>query len=83
VRRTFGNPARVIDFSDTRADAVRVEHAMTPRPRVVNQDDQVSATLDALIDDRVGALPVVDDDGHLRGIVSYVDVLQHLAISAH
>jgi CBS domain-containing protein len=82
VRRAFGNPARAVDLSGSRADAVRVEHAMTGRPRMVNQDAPVAATLEALIDDRVGALPVTDDDGHLRGIVSYVDVLQHLATEA-
>ena len=32
-----------------------------------------------LLERRVGAVPVVDGDGIVVGVVSYIDVLRHLA----
>jgi CBS domain-containing protein len=58
---------------------LRVGAAMTPEPIAIEQDDTIRSALDLLVRHRFGALPVVDDDGRLRGIVSYLDVLQHFA----
>lgn len=43
--------------------------------------DDVTDAVDTMIDSRVGALPVVDEQQMLIGIVSYVDVLR--AIGEH
>lgn len=38
----------------------------------------LSAAIDLLVDERLSALPVVDDDDNLVGILSYIDVLEAL-----
>jgi len=58
---------------------LRVADAMTTEPWTVDQDEPISAALGLFLRERVGALPVVDGGGRLRGIVSYLDVLQHFA----
>lgn len=45
-------------------------------------DEELGAVARRIIDRRVGAVPVVDAAGELRGIVSYVDVLRRLADDA-
>lgn len=84
VRRLLGDPRRTLDGSafPKGAKELRVSAAMTRDPVSLTQDDSIRAALDALIEHRFGALPIVDDDGRLRGIVSYLDVLQHVATSA-
>ena len=43
----------------------------------VDEDTDVAEVIDTLIDQRIGALPVVDaHSGRLCGIVSYVDILK-------
>jgi len=81
VRRLLGDPRRVLDASGLPKGAgeARVSAAMTPDPVVIRQDETVHSALETLIRFRFGALPVVADNGHLRGIVSYLDVLQHFA----
>jgi len=81
VRRLLGDPRRTLDASGLPkgASEARVSAAMSRNPVVVNQDETIQAALEALIKFRFGALPVVDDDGRMRGIVSYLDALQHFA----
>lgn len=82
VRRVIGHPLHA--FSQAQLPrAVReltVELVMTPNPKTIIQDEPFTNALPPLVYERVGALPVVDRHGHLRGIVSYVDVLKALAI---
>ncbi len=43
----------------------------------VNSEDELSEAVDLMLDQKVGALPVLDDGtGELVGILSYVDVLR-------
>jgi acetoin utilization protein AcuB len=44
-------------------------------PIAVHEDTPVSEIIDTLVDERVGAVPVVDDADHVVGIISYVDLL--------
>jgi CBS domain-containing protein len=77
----LGDPRRAFD-SKGLPDAVlqaRVGETMTRDPRTLAQDDGIGAALEVLLSDRVGALPVVDSNGRLRGIVSYVDLLRYFA----
>lgn len=53
----------------------RVEDVMTTAPTTISANASVLDLLDALIDERIGAVVVVDDDDRMLGIVSYVDVL--------
>ena len=52
---------------------------MSANPPTVQEDAPLSAALDALLTERFGALPVVDADDRLCGMVSYSDVLRHLS----
>jgi acetoin utilization protein AcuB len=47
-----------------------------------NPEEEIGAVARRIIDHRIGAVPVVDVRGALRGIVSYVDVLRRLADDA-
>ena len=82
VRRVIGHPLLAL----TRARLPRkirelpVDLAMTRNPKTIDQAEPFTNALPALVDDRIGALPVVDARGALRGIVSYVDVLKALAM---
>jgi CBS domain-containing protein len=64
-------------FSGT-AEAVlheRVAEVMTPDPIALPPHAALGEALAIFADDRVGAVPIVDDDERLVGIVSYVDLL--------
>jgi CBS domain-containing protein len=52
-----------------------VDHLMTPDPAVIRSGTSLLDAVEILERDRVGALPVVDDDDRLVGILSYIDVL--------
>jgi acetoin utilization protein AcuB len=50
---------------------------MSGEPEHVGPDDDIDDAIDLMIENRVGALPVVDEaEGRLVGIVSYVDILR-------
>jgi acetoin utilization protein AcuB len=58
-----------------------VTEVMTASPLAVREDADVAEVLDTLIDERIGAIPVVDDADRVVGIISYVDVLTALRSS--
>ena len=54
-----------------------VSTVMTGEPLQVAPEDEVGDVVDLLLENKIGAVPVVDPvEGHLVGIVSYVDVLR-------
>ena len=55
---------------------VTVREVMQDDPVLVEGDTDIREALDLMIEDRVGAIPVVDEDEYLLGIVSYVDMLK-------
>lgn len=57
---------------------VTVRTAMGAPPITVAPDVPITEAMTTFVQRRIGALPVVDADGVLRGIVSYVDILAHL-----
>ncbi|MCA9666302.1 MAG: CBS domain-containing protein [Myxococcales bacterium] len=59
-------------------NSVKVHEAMTGNPEVVAASDPVERALDVLIADRFGALPVVDGERRVVGIISTIDLLQAL-----
>ena len=80
IRAAVGRPTNTLEDAKLR-DAVanmRVDAVMTPEPRTVPADATLHSLIDALIEDRFGALPVVDEEDRLVGIVSYIDVLHRL-----
>ncbi|HZU85814.1 MAG TPA: CBS domain-containing protein [Polyangiaceae bacterium] len=48
----------------------------------VDLEDDAAVVVELMIDHRIGAIPVVDADGAVVGIVSYVDVLRELPLDA-
>ena len=81
VRRVLGDARQALEQSHPKAalSRLKVGDVMTAEPRTVDQEDSIRVALDLLLRERVGALPVVDAGGRLRGIVSYLDVLKHFA----
>jgi CBS domain-containing protein len=51
---------------------------MTANPHTIAPDASLYELASYFIDERVGAVPVVDDADKLIGIVSYIDVLAFL-----
>jgi len=63
---------------DRREKALRTEvrDIMTTEPLFLAPDDDLEEAVEMLIEQKFGALPVVDEAEGLVGIVSYVDVLR-------
>jgi acetoin utilization protein AcuB len=81
LRKLMGDPERALRSAQRRVPLAeaRVQHAMTASPQTLDPEEPMSAAVVALLAHRFGALPVVDREQHPIGIVSYVDVLKHLA----
>lgn len=56
----------------------RLVELMAADPLTVDPEDDVSEAIDAMLENKLSAVPVVDADGELLGIVSYVDVLREM-----
>jgi CBS domain-containing protein len=56
--------------------AARVADLMSADVLSVETDTEVEEIVALMLDAKIGAVPVVDGDGALVGIVSYVDVLR-------
>ena len=54
----------------------RVSDFMSADVICVDADADLSEVIDMMLDQHVGALPVVDGEGVVQGIISYVDVLR-------
>lgn len=64
------------DYAD-RMLSRAVSEAMSEEVLTVAPEDSLRSVVDAMIDGRVGAIPVVSDaDGTVVGIVSYIDMLR-------
>jgi len=59
-----------------RAFNTPVGEIMTTEPITVSPEDELQEVLEVLIDEKVGGIPVVDDNEGLVGIVTYVDMLR-------
>lgn len=81
VRTAIGDPreAMLRDGENDFLEEMLVESVMTPGSIAVQANASVIEIADVLLDEKVGALPVVDDADKLIGIISYVDVLAHFA----
>jgi acetoin utilization protein AcuB len=60
----------------------RVATLMSNAPLSVDAETEVAEIVDLMLDQSVGAVPVVDAENHLVGIVSYVDLLRELCSAA-
>lgn len=74
--RALWDPTKSVVAGDGRVYDRRVVDYMTTDPVTVSEEDEVEDVIDLLLEHRVGAIPVVDAEGMLVGIVSYMDVLR-------
>jgi len=79
VRTLVGNCKRPLrpDDAVVRVRSLRVGDAMTRSAFVVRQDAPFDEVVRVFTEQRVGAVPVVDQQDHLVGIISYVDVFKN------
>lgn len=61
-----------------RALARSVADVMSADVITVETETELSEVIEAMIGQRIGAVPVVNPEGRLVGIISYVDILQAL-----
>ncbi len=62
--------------------AAPVSTLMSADVVTVDPEDDVHDVIDRMLENKIGAVPVVDADQTLVGIISYVDVLRHLGAAA-
>ena len=77
VREAIGNPLLALEDTSTaaRIAALRVSNAMTTEARTFPVDSGLGAIVDALAEEGIGAVPIVDEEERLLGIISYIDLL--------
>jgi CBS domain-containing protein len=80
VRGAIGDPTHALQTArgTPRLHEMRVARTMSRPAFTVPADTPVGQVANYFIDRRIGAIPVVDADDTLVGIVSYVDVLRAL-----
>lgn len=69
--RTFETPEQ-----KEKALGAKIASIMTTKPIVLAPDDDLREAIEVLIEEKVGSIPVVDEEEGLVGIVTYVDVLR-------
>jgi len=69
----LNHPNRVVPYAPD--NIMKVAGAMTPAPRTVAPDAPLIDAIDALLDLKVGAMPVTEGQ-RLVGIISQVDLLR-------
>ena len=80
MRAALGEPRRFLTDPGARERSRRtsVADAMSKPAITVRADAPITTAIDQLLQNKVGALPVVDDEGRIVGILSYLDVIQIL-----
>ncbi|MBI2349649.1 MAG: CBS domain-containing protein [Deltaproteobacteria bacterium] len=69
--RLLGTPQEREKAMNTRVSAV-----MTSNPISLAPDDELREAVELFIEEKMGGIPVVDDEEGLVGIVTYVDILR-------
>jgi len=68
-----------VDYSDALWSHVIVRDVMTPHPMVIRPEDSLSEALRRLTQGHRRHLPIVDDRGHVVGLISIRDILTFVA----
>jgi len=68
-----------VDYGDALWSHLVVGDVMTPHPMVIRPDDSLSEALRRLTVGHRRHLPVVDDRGHVLGLISIRDILSYIA----
>ena len=78
VRTAIGDPLEALHAELPEVEELRVASVMTTHVTTVTEAASLAEAAHHFIDERVGALPVVDGEQRLVGILSYVDVIRAL-----
>jgi len=70
-----GNSFNTLEDQE-RAGITKVAAVMTDKPIFLSPDDDLRDAVELLIEEKVGGIPVVDEEEGLVGIVTYMDLLQ-------
>lgn len=62
--------------------SVRIVDIMSGNVIQANADDDLLEIAELMVDNKIGAVPIVDERGMLVGIVSYIDILRSMIASA-
>lgn len=77
IRAAIGDPMSAYQpGARDRFDALRVRDYMTRDPITANARDSLSAIARLFVDHRLAAVPVVNSDDRLIGMISYLDILR-------
>jgi CBS domain-containing protein len=80
IRAAIGDPMSAYESgARDRFDALRVRDYMTRDPFTANARDSLASIARMFVDHRLTAVPVVDDDDKLAGMISYLDILRTTA----
>jgi len=81
VRSFVGDPRQAVRQGTSRHELrkLSVSGAMTLDPLVVREDVPLSEVVHRFLDARVGAIPVIDRDDRVVGVISYLDLLRTIA----
>jgi CBS domain-containing protein len=80
VRIALGDPVEAVQSWPTAAGRISISAAMTADPIVVGSDAPLAVAVAHLLNRGIGALPVIDGESRLCGILSYVDVIRALTV---
>jgi acetoin utilization protein AcuB len=75
-------PGDVVPNHETNLVTLKVKDVMSVDPLVTNPDETVETVAAILLQNKIGALPVVEKDNHLVGIITEVDVLRYLCATS-
>jgi len=80
MARMFGQDREAYEsFLDSSVrDLLKTRFSEGEGPVTVAPDESIEEAVERMLDHKVAALPVVESDGTLFGIVSYVDVLHEI-----
>lgn len=76
IRSFLGGRLLISPEERERAMNTKVGSIMSTQPISVSADDDLREVIETLIEEKVGGIPVVDEEQGLIGIVTYVDVLR-------
>ncbi|MCA9619619.1 MAG: CBS domain-containing protein [Myxococcales bacterium] len=79
LRTAIGDPIEALEHDDEEPqERWPIEAVMSRNPITAHVDASLAELAKCLVDERTGAVPIVDSEDRLVGIVSYVDLL-HVA----
>jgi acetoin utilization protein AcuB len=76
IRSFLGSDSFSTLEEQERAKTTTLGSVMSTKPVVLSPDDDLRDAVELLIEEKVGGIPVLDEEEELVGIVTYVDALR-------